>query len=59
MKENISQQNKFLSTEVFQSEIEKELTSLNIKKATIHKNIPQKVLKISVIVNCNCFSTKH
>ena len=45
IKDKIFQGNKFPFTEVSQSEIEKEIKNLNVKKATTHKNIPTKVLK--------------
>ena len=50
IKDKISQGNKFSFTEVSQSEIEKEIKNLNVKKATTHKNIPPKVLKTSAMV---------
>ena len=50
IKDKIFQGNKFSFTEVFQSEIEKEIKNLNVKKATTHKNIPPKVLKTSAMV---------
>ena len=50
IKDKIFQGNKFSFTEVFQSEIEKEIKNLNAKKATTHKNIPPKVLKTSAMV---------
>ena len=37
-------------TEVSQSEIEKEIKNLNVKKATTYKKIPPKVLKTSAMV---------
>ena len=45
IKEKIFQGNKFPFTEVSQSEIEKEIKNVNVKKATTHKNILPKVLK--------------
>ena len=50
MKDKIFQGNMFSFTEVSQSEIEKEIKNLNVKKATTHKNIPPKVLKTSAMV---------
>ena len=50
IKGKILQGNKFSFTEVSQSEIEKEIKNLNVKKATTHKNIPPKVLKTSAMV---------
>ena len=50
IKDKILQANKFSFTEVSQSEIEKEIKKLNVKKATTHKNIPPKVLKTSAMV---------
>ena len=50
IKDKISQGNKFSFTEVSQSEIEKEIKNLIVKKATTHKNIPPKVLKTSAMV---------
>ena len=44
------QGNKFSFTKVSQSQIEKEIKNLNVKKATTHKNIPPKVLKTSAMV---------
>ena len=43
IKDKIFQGNKFSFTEVFQSEIEKEIKNLNVKKATTNKNVPPKV----------------
>ena len=48
IKDKIFQGNKF-------SETEKEIKSLNIKKATTHKNIPPKTLKTSVTVTTKKF----
>ena len=45
-KDKFSQGIKFSFTEVSQSETEKEIKNLNVKKATTHKNIPPKVLKL-------------
>ena len=50
IKDKIFQGNKCSFTEVSQSEVEKEIKNLNIKKATTHKNIPPKVLKTSARV---------
>ena len=50
IKDKIFQGNKFSFTEVCQSEIEKEIKNLNVKKATTHKNIPPKVLKTRAMV---------
>ena len=50
IKDKISQGNKFSFTEVSQSEIEKEIKNLNVKKATTHKTISPKVLKTSAMV---------
>ena len=50
IKDKIFQGNKFPFTEVSQSEIEKEIKNLNVKKATTHKNISPKVLKTSAMV---------
>ena len=50
IKDKIFQGNNFSFTEVSQSEIEKEIKNLNVKKATTHKNIPPKVLKTSAMV---------
>ena len=50
IKDKIFQGNKFSFTEVSQSEVEKEIKNLNVKKATTHKNIPPKVLKTSAMV---------
>ena len=50
IKGKILQGNKFSFTEVSQSEIEKEIKNLNVKKATTHKNIPPKVLKTGAMV---------
>ena len=47
IKDKIFQGNKCSFTEVSQSEVEKEIKNLNVKKATTHKNIPPKVLKTS------------
>ena len=49
-KDKIFQGNKFSFTEVSQSEIEKQIKNLNVKKATIHKNMPPKLLKTSAMV---------
>ena len=49
IEDKIFQGNKFSFTEVSQSEIEKEIKNLNVKKATTHKNIPPKVLKTSAM----------
>ena len=51
IKDKIFQGNKFSFIEICQSEVEKEIKNLNVKKATTHKNIPPKVLKTSAIVN--------
>ena len=48
--DKIFQGNKFSFTEVSQTEMEKEIDNLNVKKATAHKNIPLKVLKTSAMV---------
>ena len=50
IKNKIFQGNNFSFTEVSQSEIEKEIKNLIVKKATTHKNIPPKVLKTSAMV---------
>ena len=50
IKDKIFQGNKFSFTEVSQSEVEKEIKNLIVKKATTHKNIPPKVLKTSAMV---------
>ena len=50
IKDKIFQGNKFSFTKVSQSEVEKEIKNLNVKKATTHKNIPPKVLKTSAMV---------
>ena len=50
IKDKIFQGNKFSFTEVSQSEVEKEIKNLNVKKATTHKNISPKVLKTSAMV---------
>ena len=50
IKDKIFHGNKFSFTEVFQSEVEKEIKNLNVRKATTHKNIPPKVLKTSAMV---------
>ena len=50
IKDKIFQVNKFSFTEVSQSEIEKEIGNLYVKKATTHKNIPTKILKTSAMV---------
>ena len=50
IKDKISQGNKFSFTYVSQSEIEKYVKNLNVKKATTHKNIPHKVLITSAMV---------
>ena len=50
IKDKIFQGNKFSFTEVFQSEIEKEIKNLNVKKATTNKNVPPKVWKNSAVV---------
>ena len=50
IKDKIFQGIKFSFTEVSQSEIEKEIKNLIVKKATTHKNIPPKVLKTSAMV---------
>ena len=50
IKDKIFQGNNFSFTEVSQSEIEKEIKNLIVKKATTHKNIPPKVLKTSAMV---------
>ena len=49
-KDKIFQGNKFSFTEVSQSEIEKQIKNLNVKKATTHKNLPPKLLKTSAMV---------
>ena len=49
-KDKIFQGNKFSFTEVSQSEIEKQIKNLNVKKATTHKNMPPKLLKTSAMV---------
>ena len=50
IEDKLFQGNKFSFTEVSQFEIEKEVKNLNVKKATTHKNVPLKVLKISAMV---------
>ena len=50
IKVKIFQGNKYSFIEVSQSEVEKEIKNLNVKKATTHKNIPRKVLKTSAMV---------
>ena len=50
IKDKIFQGNKFSFIEVSQSELEKEIKNLNVKKAATHKNIPPKVLKTSAMV---------
>ena len=50
IKDKIFQGNNFSLTEDSQSEIEKEIKNLNVKKVTTHKNIPLKVLKASAMV---------
>ena len=50
IKDKIFQGNKFSFTEVSQSEVEKEIKNLNVKKPTTHKNISPKVLKTSAMV---------
>ena len=43
IKDKIFQGNEFSFTEISQSEIEKKIKNLTVKKATTHKNIPTKV----------------
>ena len=50
IKGKIFQGNNFSFTEDSQSEIEKEIKNLSVKKVTTHKNIPPKVLKASAMV---------
>ena len=50
IKEKNFQGNRFSFAGVSQSEIEKEIKNLNVKKATTQKNIPPKVLKTSATV---------
>ena len=50
IKDKIFQGNKFSFTEVSQSEVQKEIKNLNVKKATTHKNISPKTLKTSAMV---------
>ena len=50
IKDKIFQGNTFSVTEVSQSEVEKEIKNLIVKKAETHKNIPLKVLKTSAMV---------
>ena len=50
IKDKIFQGNKLSFTEVSQSQIEKEIKNLNVKKGTTHKNLPSKVLKTSAMV---------
>ena len=50
IKDKVFEGNKVSFTEVCQSEVEKEIKNLNVKKATTHKNIPPKVLKTSAMI---------
>ena len=50
IKDEIFQGNKFSFTKVSQSEVEKEIKNLIVKKPATHKNIPPKVLKTSAMV---------
>ena len=62
VKDKIFQGNKFSFNELSQSETEKEIWNLNVKKATAHKNMPPKVLKLVQRLlpkHCNNFLTKH
>ena len=62
IKDQIFRGNKFSFTEASQSEIEKEIKNLNVKKATSHKNLSPETLKTSAIVTpeiLNTFLTKH
>ena len=47
IKDKIFQGNKLSFTEVSQSQIEKEIKNLNVKKGTTHKNLPSKVPSIT------------